>query len=100
MQPSIFRRLTAAFQAFMFGLLSQSSFSGVEMPHVMHSRTSDVKSVRKISGSVFFARMSNSFHKRMHFPGAVRPARPARCSAEKKLILSVTSFSMPAEIMN
>mmetsp|Transcript_13649 Transcript_13649/g.58300 ORF Transcript_13649/g.58300 Transcript_13649/m.58300 type:complete len:267 (+) Transcript_13649:1323-2123(+) len=56
------------------------------------------KFVRWISGTVF---ASSSFwklhavYRRKHFPGAVRPARPARCSADACEVGVTMSDSMP-----
>ena len=66
-------------------------------PRAAHSRTSGIRSHRWISGGSSFMRGSFLLHKRMHFPGAVRPARPARWAAENSLSVSVTRFCIPVE---
>ena len=96
-QPVCSSSASAAFHAVDGGGVSQSILSALAAPHFRHSKTRAVKSVRRISGGVLWRRTSCSFHKRTQCPAQSRPARPARCSAEKTLSFSVTSRSIPAE---
>ena len=79
------------------GEVTQLKDRGSAIPHAAKSRSGEVRSLRKISGSRNGrrARCSCSVHSLTHTPGAVRPARPARWSAASRDIGSVVSDALP-----
>ena len=78
------------------GVSSQGTSDGAA-PKAARSSTSGVRSATMISGVRRGGRCSCSgrVHRRMHRPGAVRPARPARCSAASLDTGTVTRRCMP-----
>ena len=68
------------------------------IPSDLSIRTTFPRFVRWISGTVF---ASSSFwklhavYRRKHLPGAVRPARPARCNADAWLVGVTIRDSIP-----
>src|SRR5574344_841928 len=99
-QPSCSRNSTDVFHKSLFGSSSHDNFSGLSTPHSAHSRTSSLKSVRKISGGTSLVLTSYSFQSRIHFPALTRPALPFLYSASNKDSLRVTSVSIPVFLLN
>mmetsp|Transcript_28819 Transcript_28819/g.94163 ORF Transcript_28819/g.94163 Transcript_28819/m.94163 type:complete len:248 (+) Transcript_28819:916-1659(+) len=65
---------------------------------LLRCSTTERSDARCTSGGVTFANSSSYTirgYRRKHFPGAVRPARPARCVACTLLMGSTASVSMP-----
>ena len=78
------------------GASNQSKSSGFP-PQASTSRSGPARSTRSISGSRRGRRRSRSSQSRTTLPGPVRPARPARCSAESAGIRSNSSRSRARE---
>ena len=94
--PRSFNKDSALARARSSGGSSQES-SRQEMPSHSNERTVWLKSTRSTSGISDSCRFDCCFslHNRMQRPGAVRPARPARWSADAKLIGSGKIEFMP-----
>jgi hypothetical protein len=76
---------------------SSSASSSMPAPQAASSSAADVRSSVRIAGRADASRVGCSLagHRRTHRPGAVRPARPARCSAEAREAATVTSPDIP-----
>ena len=88
---------TARCSARASGGSSQRNFAKSPTPAALSERTTSARSRRLTSGNSEAARCSWSLliHNRTQRPGAVRPARPARWSAEARLIFSTSKVLIP-----
>ena len=83
-------------RAFVGGSSTNASCSA-GVPHAASSSTNPARSTWVISAARWAGRVpcSMRLHSRYAAPGSTRPARPARCSAESRLIDTVVRRVMP-----
>ena len=79
------------------GWVGKRSAAGSRTPQAASSSASGARSASSISAGRWAGRprSSSTDHSRRHRPGPSRPARPLRCSAEARLIGTVTSRLIP-----
>lgn len=80
-----------------FGRSRNGKFRISSCPWIFKDNTREVRSHSRISGVLLSARLEkyDCGYKRKHFPGASRPARPARCAADDFDIGWIWRVSMP-----
>ena len=95
--PRSARTVSARWSALSSGFSYQGKVAASPQPEESSSRIVSERSTRLISGTSRSGRASWSVcdQRRMQRPGPVRPARPARCSADACETGSTSKVSMP-----